>query len=129
MYVLATEKQFKKSYVDILAKSLKFGDLFDFFGEIERLNDACPYGKYGAAYPMKGFKSPVLYVCNQNKMDCEHYISSTKSVTLFKDTINLKAGSYGRCDLLSNQLVKFYEDHYESIKEETSKRDTDEGGN
>jgi len=127
LYILATQKEYKKSYVDVLAKSLTFGDLFDFYYELERLNNACPHGKFGRPYPMTGFKSPVLYLCSESKADCEHFISTSKSVTIFRDTANLKAGSYGRCELLSNSLIKFYEEHYEQIKEDTISRDASGG--
>ena len=68
---------------------------------------------------MTGFKSPVIYVCKGNINTCKHYVSSSKSVTLFKKTGDLEVGSYGRCEWLSSELIKFYDKYYEQIKEDT----------
>ncbi len=124
MYVAAQEKHFVKAYVDALAKGLKFGQLFDFYFEIERLSNACSFGpgKLGRPYPMTGFKSPVIYVCKGHMVKCPYFSASTKSVTIFKKIGDLDEGSYGRCELLSKQLLRFYEQFYDQIKEETQTR-------
>jgi len=123
LYMMATNKEIKKVYVDALAKNFKFGYLFDFYYEIEKLNKACPYGQYGRPYPMTGFKSPVIYVCKGRVTTCKHYVSSSKAVTIFKKVGDLEEGSYGRCEWISNLLIKFYDKFYEQIKEDTMTRD------
>lgn len=124
MYVEAQNKAFVKAYVDALAKGLRFGQLFDFYYEIDRLNNACTFGrgKFGCSYPMTGFKSPVIYVCSGHMVKCPYYVGNTKSVTIFKKIGALEEGAYGRCELLSDQLIKFYETFYDQIKEETQTR-------
>ncbi len=119
LYVMSTNKELRKLFVDVLSKSIKLGFLFDFYYEIEKLNKACPYGKHGRPYPMTGFKSPVIFLCKGNLNTCRHYVSSSKSVTLFKKTGDLEVGSYGRCEWLSTDLIKFYDKFYEQIKEDT----------
>ena len=128
LYVMATNNELKKIYVDMLATGLKFGYLFDFYYEIEKLNKACPYGKHGRPYPMTGFKSPVIYVCKGNVTTCKHYVSSSKAVTIFKKVGELNEGTYGRCEWLSNGLIKFYDKFYEQIKEETISRSISNDG-
>ncbi len=76
--------------------------------EPERLKKACLLQKYAQPYPMKGFKSPVLVLCSGRRNDC--------AVNLIKASSGLEPGAYGRCKLLSKQLVKFYESHYQGIK-------------
>ena len=122
LYVLASEDKLKKIHVDALAKGLKFDMLFDFYYEIEKLNNSCPYG-HSRAYPLTGFKSPVIYVCKAKLDTCKHYATSAKAVTIFRATSGLEEGSYGRCKWLSNALIKFYEEFYEQIKEETAGRE------
>ncbi|NVM02856.1 MAG: hypothetical protein HWN67_11000, partial [Candidatus Helarchaeota archaeon] len=122
LYVMSTNKEIKKIYVDALAKSLKLGYLFDFYYEIEKLNKACPYGKHGRPYPMTGFKSPVIYLCKGRITKCKHFVTSSKAVTIFRKTGDLEEGSYGRCEWLSNELIKFYDKFYEQIKEDTQSR-------
>ncbi len=127
LYILSQNNEVKKLFVNVLAKSIKLGYLFDFYYEIEKLSKACPYGKHGRPYPMTGFKSPVIYVCRGNVAKCRHYVSSSKSVTLFKKTGDLEVGGYGRCEWISNELIKFYDEFYEQIKEDTlSKQTSDE---
>ena len=126
LYVMTTNKGIKKVYVDALAKNFNFGYLFDFYYEIEKLNKACPYGKHGRPYPMTGFKSPVIYVCKGKVTTCKHYISSSKAVTIFRKVGDLKEGSYGRCEWISNELIKFYDKFYAQIKEDTIIRDISE---
>ncbi|MFC1555981.1 hypothetical protein ACFL67_02755 [candidate division KSB1 bacterium] len=122
LYVLANNKILRKSFVDALAKGLKFNDLFDFYFELDRLNNACIKKKYAAPYPMLGFKSPVLYLCAGNRNDCKYFAKSSKSVNLIKASSGLEPGVYGRCKILSAQLQKFYETHYSDIKENVALR-------
>lgn len=121
------ESQYVKTFVDSLAQGLTFGDLFDFYYEIEKLENSCDYqgGKHGVPYPMTGFQSPVIFVCKAQMTKCPHYSASAKAVTIFKETGKLKEGAYGRCDKLAKGLIKFYDEHYEQIKEETMSRPTD----
>ena len=124
MYIAAQENHFAKVFVDSLSKGLKFGQLFDFYYEIDRLSNGCSFGpgKLGRPYPMTGLKSPVIYVCKGHMKKCPHFSSSTKSVTIFKKVGDLEEGSYGRCEYLSKQLITFYDKFYEQIKEETQTR-------
>ena len=128
MYVKATNKELRRGFVDALAKGLKLNDLFDFYYELERLKKACLLQKYAQPYPMKGFKSPVLVLCSGRRKDCVEYEKDSKAVNLIKASSGLEPGAYGRCKLLSKQLVKFYESHYEDIKENIMlKADEDKG--
>jgi hypothetical protein len=117
LYVKTTNKELPKKYVDSLAKGLKFDNLFDFYHELELLVNSCMRNK-AAPYPMTGFKSPVIFVCNKNLIDCREFVASAKSITIFKDVAGLSAGSYGRCEGLSSKLSSFYEEHYKEIKDE-----------
>jgi len=117
LYTLANNKILRKGYVDALAKGLKLNDLFDFYYELERLTGMCPLKKYARPYPMLGFKSPVLFLCAGHRSDCEHFAKSSKSVNLIRPSSGLQPGNYGRCKLLSIELQKFYESHYDDIKE------------
>ncbi|MFC1555123.1 HD domain-containing protein [candidate division KSB1 bacterium] len=117
LYVQASNKNLRRGYVDALAKGLKLNDLFDFYRELERLRKMCLLKKYARPYPMLGFKSPVLVLCGGKRNDCKEYARSSKAVNLIKASSNLEPGAYGRCKLLSQELVKFYESHYSDIKE------------
>ena len=103
--------------VDSLAKGLKFDNLFDFYHELEQLVQAC-HRQAGRPYPMTGFKSPIIFVCQKNIKECKEYVASAKSITVFKEVGGLEEGSYGRCEGLSDKLASFYEEHYHEIKEE-----------
>ncbi|MFC1557387.1 hypothetical protein ACFL5L_05325 [candidate division KSB1 bacterium] len=116
-YVLAQNNKAPKAVVDALAKGLKFSNLFDFYHELEVLNQAC-HRNSAKPYPMTGFKSPVLYVCQKYLKECKEIVASAKSITVFKEMGGLEEGSYGRCEGLSDKLVSFYEEHYHDIKEE-----------
>ncbi|MCP4726383.1 MAG: hypothetical protein GY863_15165 [bacterium] len=117
LYLKTTAKELPKKYVDSLAKGLKFDNLFDFYHELELLVQSCMRNK-SAPYPMKGFKSPVIFVCSKNLIDCKEFVASAKSITIFKDVQGLSAGSYGRCEGLSAKLALFYDDHYQEIKDD-----------
>ena len=57
---------------------------------------------------------------------CKNYVTSSKAVTIFRKVGDLEEGSYGRCEWLSNELIKFYDKFYEQIKEDTMSRDASE---
>ncbi|MFC1493445.1 HD domain-containing protein, partial [candidate division KSB1 bacterium] len=122
LYQMSNNKELKRGFVDALAKGLKLNELFDFYREIERLNKACLLKKYAKPYPMLGFKSPVLYLCAGKRRDCREYAKDSKAVNLVKASSGLEPGTYGRCKLLSKELVKFYESHYSDIKENVMMR-------
>jgi len=124
LYVKATNREIKKIYVDALAKGLKFGNLFDFYFELERLIKSCEADS-ARPYPMTGMMSPVLFVCSKNIVTCKEFVSSVKSITIFKDRGGLEEGSYGRCDALSDLLVEFYQEHYGEIKDEVKQKELD----
>jgi len=126
LYVTATQGKVAKTYVDALAKGMTFGYLFDFYYEVEKLNKSCPYS-HGRAYPMTGFKSPVIYVCKGRLSTCPHYGASAKAVTVIRPNSGLDEGSYGRCEWLSRALIKFYDGFYDQIKEDTMSRPEKEG--
>ncbi|MFC1725173.1 HD domain-containing protein [candidate division KSB1 bacterium] len=121
-YILAENKLLKRGYIDSIAKSLNFRELFDFYYELEKIRKSCLKGKLAAPYPMYGFKSPVLVLCSGKRADCPWYAKNEKSVTLVKEHAGLSPNSYGRCKILSAELIKFYQTHYESIKTETQER-------
>ncbi|RKY85663.1 hypothetical protein DRQ09_07000, partial [candidate division KSB1 bacterium] len=118
LYVLAENGELQKGYVNALVKSLKLDNLFDFYFEIERLTKMCVFKTSARPYPMLGFKSPVLFLCKDNRRNCKEYGASIKSVHVFKENSGLKPGVYGRCNLLSDKLLKFYETYYKEIKED-----------
>ncbi len=118
MYVKSSTGGMRRSYIDSLAKGLRLNQLFDFYFEMERLRKSCIKGDFARAYPMLGFKSPVLFLCKARKLDCPQYSPTSKSVTLLRPSSGLEPGAYGRCKFLSKALVKFYESHYDNIKDE-----------
>lgn len=118
MNVQAVEGKLHPKIVEALTQGLTFIDMFDFYREIKRLTRECPYGEYAWPYPMTGFKSPVVFVCKVHKKTCEHYEAGMKAITTYKETGGLAEGQYCRCQLTTPQLQRFYEDHYEEIKEE-----------
>lgn len=117
LYIKTQEINLPKVYVDALAKGLNFNNLFDFYRELDVLNNAC-HRAFGKPYPMTGFKSPVMFVCKNNVRECKEYVASAKSITIFKSIGGLEEGSYGRCEGLSKRLMQFYDTHYKDIKEE-----------
>ncbi len=117
MYVKVQSQKMPKHYVDALAKSLQFTDLFDFYRELEILDNSCKR-EAGKAYPMTGFKSPIIFVCQQNLNECKEYVASANVINVFKEMGGLEEGQYNRCEGLSERLIKFYEEHYKEIKQE-----------
>jgi len=127
LYVRTSNNKLPKLMVDALAKGLKFSNLFDFYHELEMLIQAC-HRQAGKPYPMTGFKSPILFVCEKNIMQCKEFVASAKSITIFKEIGGLKEGSYGRCEGLSKKLISFYEEHYRDIKEEVIEKVSTQSG-
>lgn len=119
LYIQAQQEKIPKSLVDALAKGLKFHDMFDFYRELDILNNLCKR-ESGKAYPMTGFKSPVIFVCQHNLHECKEFVASAKAITIFKEVGGLEEGSYGRCEGLSTRLLDFYEAHYKEIKDEVT---------
>lgn len=117
LYVATNNKEVRKGFVDALAKGLKLNDLFDFYFELERLKKMCLLQKYAQPYPMFGFMSPIVILCSGRRNDCAEYAKNAKTVNLIRATSGLEPGAYGRCKLLSRELSKFYESHYNEIKE------------
>lgn len=120
--VMVIEGKLNQKMVEVLTKGLLLDDLFDFYQEMQRLMQECPFGRHAWPYPMTGFKSPVLFVCKINKEDCDHYEHSVKAVSLVTASGGLEEGKYCRCLLTSPQLQKFYDAHYEDIKEESKRK-------
>ena len=118
LYVLAENGQFRKGYVNALCQSLKLDSLFDFYQEIERLTKMCLFKTSARPYPMLGFKSPVIFLCKDKRTNCKAYGANVKSVHVFKANSGLTPGVYGRCNLLSKLLFRFYETNYKQIKED-----------
>lgn len=104
---------------DLAVQSLTIGlnlrYIFDFYYMLKDLTRECPY-RSAAAYPLTGYKSPTLFVCNKTVRECPYMEGSRTAVNLVKDLGDLEAGKYYRCNLLTPQLMTFYETHYEEIK-------------
>ena len=114
------EKEINEIVVQILTLGLNLQDIFDFYQELERLVNKCPHNKSGVPYPLTGFKSPTLFVCKNEVMECEHIESSLYAVRLMKNIGKLKSGRYRRCWLMSHLLSVFYKEHYKEIKGSTT---------
>jgi hypothetical protein len=99
-----------------LTKGLNLTDIFDFYKELNTLTSECPYDS-GVAYPLTGFKSPTLFICEKGVNVCKHIDSSKKAVNLVKRLGKLKPGQYHICILLTNKLQSFYKKHYVEIKD------------
>lgn len=116
-YVKVQSQKMPKPYVDALAKSLQFNDMFEFYQELEILMNSCKRNA-GKPYPMTGFKSPIIFVCEHNIHECKEYVASSTAISVFKEMGGLKEGQYGRCEGLTAGLVQFYGEHYKEIKDE-----------
>ena len=123
LYVKTHADKMEKVYVDALAKGLKFSKLFNFYHELDVLNNSCKRNS-GKAYPLTGFKSPVIYVCRYNLQECKEFVATAKSITVFKEMAGLEEGSYGRCIGLSERLSQFYDKHYKDIKAEVIEKES-----
>lgn len=121
MNVLVLEHQFNDKAVQSLTLSLNLNDIFDFYSEMERLIDECPYDA-ASPYPMTGFRSPTLYICRNRVTHCRYIELSVRAVKLILKVGDLPPGDYHRCKLLTPKLMDFYAEFYEEIKEETAEQ-------
>lgn len=116
--VRAMEKELNEIAVAVLTIGCNFQDIFDFYREIDRLIQECPYNS-AWPYALTGFKSPTIFICKKTIMECYHIERTIQAVTLIQPLRELPEGKYNRCLLLTPKLISFYEDHYDEIKEET----------
>lgn len=113
--VRVAEKQLDSLAVQALTLGLNLQELFDFYRELNNLVRKCPYNS-ATPYPLVGFKSPTLFICKNEVMNCKYIEGSLKAVNLIHDVGELKKGKYRRCWLLTPQLQLFYQKHYRAIK-------------
>ncbi len=116
MNVLVKENAFNKLAVEVLTIGLNLKEIFDFYQVLSSLANQCPYNFSGVPYPLTGFKSPTLYICKDNVMQCEHIEKSLFSVKLVKPMGVLKPGKYHRCWLLTPKLNAFYKKYHWEMK-------------
>ncbi len=114
--IKVTENEFNLLPVLTLTKGLNLRKIFDFYKELNNLIKECPYNS-GVAYPLRGFKSPTLFVCKKGVNVCKHLDQSKKAVNLSYPLGELKPGNYHMCLHLTNKLMTFYKKHYVEIKE------------
>jgi len=119
MNVKVMEKELNELTIQALTLGLNLTDIFDFYSELERLVGKCPY-ESAVSYPLTGFNSPTIFVCKKKVAKCEYLESTVKAVNLITKLGELQPGEYNRCKLLTPELLKFYEEHYDEIKESTS---------
>jgi len=117
----AFEKELNGDIVKAFTLGLNLKDIFDFYLEMETLVNLCEW-KYAKPYPMTGFKSPTIFVCQKFKTDCQYLEHSVKAVTLLKPMGGLEEGKYSRCLLATPKLLEFYSSHYEDIKKDALER-------
>jgi len=115
----AMEGGFSDLAVQCLTTGLNLRYLFDFYYMLKDLSRECPYSS-AVAYPLAGYKSPTLFVCRKTVRECPYLESTRTAVYLVKDQGELERGKYYRCNLLTPQLMTFYEKHYEEIKDSAS---------
>ena len=111
----AMEGGFSDLAVQCLTSELNLRYLFDFYYMMKDLGRECPYNS-AVAYPLTGYKSPTLFVCKKTVRECPYLEGSRTAVHLVKDLGELERGKYYRCNLLTPQLMTFYEKHYDEIK-------------
>ena len=112
----AMEGGFSDLAVQCLTTELNLSYLFDFYYMMKDLSRECPYSS-AVPYPLTGFKSPTLFVCKKTVRECPYLEGSRTAVHLVKDLGELERGKYYRCNLLTPQLMTFYEKHYDKIKD------------
>jgi len=124
----ALRSKVNPTVVKALTLALQFNDIFDFYQEMENLKNLCRFdgGKHGLPYPMNGFKSPTLFVCKDQKNDCEHFEKSLKAVNVVTNLEDLPIGKYARCTIATHKLLEFYRGHYGEIKEDFKKSGKDQ---
>jgi hypothetical protein len=118
--LMARDEKLNLNVVKAFTLGLNLKDIFDFYQEMELLQKMCDYKKGGYAwpYPMTGFKSPTIFICQGSFEGCEYFDKSVKAVTLVRPMGKLEEGKYARCQLTSPKLIQFYKDHYEEIKKD-----------
>jgi hypothetical protein len=102
-----------------LTLGLNLTDIFDFYEEMDRLINKCPYDS-AVPYPLTGFNSPSIFVCKKRVNKCRYLELSVKAVNLITKLGELQPGEYNRCKLLTPELMSFYDEHYEEIKQTVS---------
>ncbi len=127
--LMGREEQLNMEVVKAFSLGLNLKDIFDFYMGMERLQSLCKVqgGRHAWPYPMSGFKSPTLFICEREITTCEHFEKSLKAVTLLKPMRKLKDGKYARCLLTSPQLQDFYAEHYEDIKSDMKDSGQEDG--
>ena len=119
MNVKLREKELNGLAVQALTLGLNLTDIFDFYEEMDRLINKCPY-ESAVPYPLTGFNSPTIFVCKKRVTECRYIELSVKAVNLIIKLGELQPGEYNRCKLLTPELMSFYDEHYEEIKETVS---------
>ena len=116
--LLARDNKLNKDIVKAFSLGLNLKNIFDFYQEMDALENMCTFkgGRHAWPYPLTGFKSPTIFICHGNHSDCEYYEKSLKAVTLVKPMGKLTEGKYARCLLTSPKLQEFYMAHYDEIK-------------
>lgn len=113
--VRVAENRLGERPVLALTIGLNLLDIFDFYRELNSLIRKCPYNS-AVPYPLVGFKSPTIFVCKNDVVECKYIEGSLKAVNLLHDMGELKRGQYRRCWLLTPKLISFYKKHYRAIK-------------
>ncbi|MFC1555569.1 hypothetical protein ACFL67_00645 [candidate division KSB1 bacterium] len=111
--VQAVNGKLNQNVVNAITNGLGLEIIADFYKEIEKIRSTCKFSGGGHAwpYPVKGFKSPTLFVCKEEKHDCKYFESSVKAVSLLQPMGLLKEGSYSRCKLATQKLLQYYKDN------------------
>ena len=113
--VRVAEKELNERAVRALTYGLNLQDLFDFYKELNDLIRMCPLNS-AVPYPLVGFKSPTIFICKKEVLECKFIETSMKAVNLLHPMGELKKGKYRRCRLLTPRLIAFYKKHYRAIK-------------
>ncbi len=125
MNVKAMAKELNDVVIQALTLGLNLTDIFDFYAELDRLINKCPY-ESAVPYPLTGFKSSTIFVCKKKVTKCSYLELSVKAVNLITKLGELQAGEYNRCKLLTPELMSFYDEHYDEIKESASEKSKSE---
>ncbi len=112
----AFEKDVSEVAVEALTLGLDLAEIFDFYREMDRLIKKCSYGS-AHPYPLSGLRSPTIFVCKNNVMECDELEQSVQAVHLVKQLGELSPNVYRRCLMLTDDLLAFYQYHYKQIKD------------
>ncbi|MEA1997080.1 MAG: hypothetical protein U9N45_05550 [Gemmatimonadota bacterium] len=112
----AFENDLNDAVVSALTLALKLKDIFDFYYEMDCLISECA-NRAAYPYPMLGYRSPTIFICRKNVLECSHLDQNVKTVNLVRPVGELRYGEYHRCLLLTPRLQVFYNEHYKEIKE------------